>query len=430
MDEKQQQTESVEPLPRFLGVVRVIFFLSTFSWSINKFQSYASSGTPLELVISRIIPLLITFGFILATPQIRSHIREVLKPVFWPVIIYIFFGVLCGLRGVMPLLPLWKGFEMIVVLLWVAAVCHDEKSLHREMNYFLFYTELILYSTVILAVINPSRGMMSSRSFLPWFKGYFPIINPNGLGFLAVIVCTRLLFTDVKYKKFRLAAAGLIFLCAQSRTQYMAFAGVFFVFMLDGLRQKKLTRVLFASIAALGFTSLAFGFLDQIILVFRRGQSAEELESLSGRTDYWLIALEQAGLLGGGLATGSRSLIFLAESSFASGAVNLHNSYLEAILGAGFIGAFAFLGQIVVSSLRQLVRFVVANRPIDGIFAAYGIIILARSMMSIGPALFTIDFCFMLQFWLYIAMTSKTALPIYTPPRPRVRTNTELGLPN
>ena len=409
----------VDTSPRYHKIMRVIFFIATCSWSRNTLDEYADSGLSAIKLLMRVLPLMIVALYALFGPY-RHYLGQLKRPIYWALWLYTGIGVLCGLVGIMPMLSLWKGIEIIVTLLWIGISCRDEDSTRRELRTWLWYIEVLVYWTLLLALINPSQGITISPTGLPWIRGYFPMINPNGLGGLANFALVSLLFLPAKYKPIRLFIVGMVFLFAQSRTQYTAFAAILFVCILDGFKTKKTGRVLILSGLLFVTVMALFGILDRVIAIFLRGQSSEDMGKLSGRVDYWVAALRHAGLFGGGLATGSRSLIYLEQHVFAY-AVSLHSTYFEAILGVGYIASVPFICYLVGSFLRQFYRFFVRKNSIEGFLTALTIILAARSIMSIGLALFCTDFCIMIIFSVYLSQTKHPRVVYLPPPKPKVR---------
>ncbi len=147
---------------------------------------------------------------------------------------------------------------------------------------------------------------------------------------------------------------------------------------------------------------MAMGWYETILRIVTRGQSAEEISTLSGRTDYWDFALQNVSLTGKGLASGSRSLILIGEDVFHKGSVNLHNSYIEALLGGGYIGAIPFAVLIVINIIRQGVNVLVKPSIFEDFFLVCAVTFAARSMTSIVLAVFSADFNNMLIFWFWL----------------------------
>ncbi len=411
--------EYVDNSPRYHKIMRVIFFISTCSWSRNTLDEYADSGLSAIKLIMRVLPLMIVAIYALFGPY-RHYLGQLKRPIYWSLWLYVGLGIICGLVGIMPLLSLWKGIELIVALSWIAIACHNAESAWRELRAWLWYIEVLIYWTLLLALINPSLGISTSATGLPWIRGYFPMINPNGLGGFANIVLASLLFLPAKFKPIRLLIVGMIFFFAQSRTQYTAFAAVLLICILDSFKTKQTGRVLVLSGLMFVAAMLSFGLVDRLVAIFMRGQSREEMSGLSGRVDYWVTALRHASLFGGGLATGSRSLIYLEQNVFTY-AVSLHSSYFEAILGVGYIASIPYLLCIVGNFFRQYYRFLGRHNRVEGFLAALATILAARSIMSIALALFCTDFCIMLIFWAYLSHTRRENVVYLPPPKPKVR---------
>lgn len=417
------QNEFADNTPRLHKIVRVIFFISTFSWSWNRFEDYASE-TPMAKLIMRVIPLFITVAYVLFSARNRQYLKKLLQPALTTTWIYIFFGVACGFTGMQPTLSIWKGFELIAALAWIITSCYDEKSLKVELFAYATYIEILMYTTLFLAVINPGRGFLPSPTGIPWISGYLPMLNPNTIGFLSITALARLLFWPARFKPPRIFIIALILFMAQSRTQYVVCFAVLIIFVINSLRNRKHANVLIASFAGICAALLGFGMSDTLVRIFLRGHSAESMSNLSGRTDYWISAFNNSGLFGGGLATGSRSLLYVDSETFYKSAVNLHSTYLEVIMGAGFLGGLPFLLQLVANAGRSILRIFIANRPQDALFAAIGIIFAARSFMSIAPSLFTIDFCLLIMLWVHLSYSAKDKI-IITKPVPKVRTSVD-----
>ena len=111
-------------------IVRLIFFLTSFSWTFNPRQDYTYSGgdTPIEKIITRMIPMLIVAVYAM-TCKHHHELRRLFRPGLWPLLWYVLFAVLCGFSGIQPALCAWKGAEIIIVMsLLLAGVSSDRLS--------------------------------------------------------------------------------------------------------------------------------------------------------------------------------------------------------------------------------------------------------------------------------------------------------------
>lgn len=382
-------------------IARVFLFLTSFSWVNNSIEDYAGGSTPFEKLVTRMLPLAIVALFCI-TCEHRDKIKTVFRTGLWPLLWYVVFSVFCGLASIQPMLCAWKGVEILIALMYVCVTCRDADSTRREVIAFCKLIEILMWTTIALALISPSRGFIPSPSIIPWIQGYLPILNPNAVGFLSVIALTRLLFFDASHKGIRLMVIAVTLLCAQSRTSYAVTCVALAIFVIESLRKKHFgPAIAGCSLVAVALL-FSLGWHEQILKVLARGESAEEISSLSGRTVYWDYAIDHIDWMGKGLATGSRSLIFERDNPFHLGLVGTHNSFIEALLGGGYIGAIPYVAMVVIHILRQGIQAITKPNACEGFFFVCAIIFAARSMTSTVLALFSFDFIFMMLFWFWL----------------------------
>lgn len=385
-------------------IVRIIFFLTSFSWTFNPHQDYTySTGGPLlEKIVSRMIPMSIVAIYAL-TCEHRHLLKRMFRPGLWPLLWYVLFAVQCGMTSIQPALSAWKGAEIIIALMFFTVSCRDSISTRKELVAFIRLYEILLWWTVALAIVQPTLGIRRSPSMLPWLQGYLPVINPNALGFISVFTITRLLFLPARFKPVRLLFVAGTLICAQSRTSYAVTLVALLIYIIEGLRVRQFGRVILTFMCALVALGLAMGWHEMIMQVVMRGQTSDEMSSLSGRTDYWDYALRYASWTGGGLATGSRSLIFESDTAFVKGSVNMHNSFIEAVMGGGYIGAVPFIALLGINVFRQGVHALTRPSAFESLFFVCAIAFVARGMTSVVLAIFSADFnnMMLLWYWLY-----------------------------
>ncbi len=404
--------------PRVHKIVRFVFFISSFTWAVNPVQDYMGETTPLEKIFTRMIPLLIVAAYCMRMH--RERLRRLFLPGLIPLLWYVLVGVIGGFTGIQPMLALWKGAEIIIALMWIVSTCYDEKSTQREFVAFLRWAEILLGVTVVLAFISPARGFQHSASIIPWMKGYYPIINPNALGFMSVYVMTRLLFLPANHKIPRMMLVSFTLLCAQSRTSYAVTGVVLLVFVFDGIRSRQFFRVFLAMVFGLFAMCLAIGWMETLVKIFLRGQDAEAFSSLSGRTNYWDFTLSQVRWLGGGLATGARSLIFVSDEVFYKGIVGTHNAFVEALIDAGYVGAIPFIAGMFVFHLKQAFNAFARPSTMNMLFLCFIVICFARCMTSMAMALYSFDFNILMYYFAWQLLKNSPAPQPKPRPRPVV----------
>lgn len=399
--------------------VRLLLFLSSFSWTLNPVTDYVDGGAPMEKVLTRMLPLVVVALYCLMGPH-REALRRFFSRTNTIIIWYIFWGVSAGITSPSPLLCLWKGAEIFILMMWICVSCRDRESTLREYRAMVFLIEVLLYFTVLLALINPALGLRKSATIIPWLQGYLPLLNPNAVGICSAIALVSLLFCPAKNKAVRIAIISCTLLFSQSRTSYVAIAIALLLFTYAAFRKRNVKHIIIALIATTLGLGLALGMLDTIMNIFMRGQSSDQLDSLSGRTSYWEVALSQVGFIGGGFATGSRFLDQLNPDVFHKFTVNLHNSHIEALVSAGIIGATPYLINFAYQCLRQALRIFAPRDPEDILFIALAVIIVLRSITSIVEAVYSADLIVLMLFFAYTRYRNPkraTGSPQNAPPK-------------
>ena len=227
-------------------ITRIVLFLTSFSWTYNILQDYMAESTPLEKITTRMLPMLFVAAYCVLCPY-RHMLKRMFRPGMLPLLFYVTLGVICGLSSAQMALCFWKGMEILITMMWICVSCRDKESTKNELIAITGYVEVLLAVTVVLAVVNPALGTLPSATFIPWIKGYLPLLNPNTIGFLSVVALTRLLFLPAKHKLPRLALVSGTLLCAQSRTSYLVIMVAFLIFFLDSLKKKRLLNVVISS---------------------------------------------------------------------------------------------------------------------------------------------------------------------------------------
>ena len=99
----------------------------------------------------------------------------------------------------------------------------------------------------------------------------------------------------------------------------------------------------------------------------------------------------------------------------------MHNSFVEALVGAGYVGAIPFILTIAFNIIRQLFATIRRFDAVDAVFSVYAIMFAARGMTSIVLAIFSFDFILMMIFWAWIWTYSQTTVTVnQTKPKPVV----------
>lgn len=282
--------------------------------------------------------------------------------------------------SVFPSWTLYKSIELLVDIAVLAAVL--AAVVHADALKSLFDWTWVLFALVQASVwagalIAPERAFAPTAASLRLqLSGVLPSLSSNGVGHIAAILSVvalsrllernrqtgqRLLFWALFLSSF----ATLIL--AQTRSALMGFAvGAALVLLISG------RAALLFSAAVLGIILLIATNAESTFLeYFRRGQDAQMMRSLSGRTDWWDFAWQrflERPFSGYGAFAGGRfaALAQMGDQSTSS----VHNTYLEAILGLGIFGLLPLLVCLAgtwVGLLKALLARVESSLPQEAI---------------------------------------------------------------
>lgn len=277
-----------------------------------------------------------------------------------PVLLVFVYGLVAFLSSILvpanSFYTMWKSLEILVDVLAIALILSCTARPYESA--ILAYRLLIGVSTGIIlfvaagAVISPGDAFRGSRGIIPvMLQGWFPIVNPNSLGFLSTLVLVRNLaiFGQDAVKLRRIAAlaicviAGATLVLAQSRTATVSLLVALVAYLF--LNRKHGVALLMFGVAGVLFlftsaTEIFMGYMQ-------RGQSEELMMSLSGRTHGWTAAWElflQSPYIGHGFAAAARTEILAGQT-----ASTLHGALFDVIVGVGLAGLVPWLGAILLT---------------------------------------------------------------------------------
>ena len=259
--------------------------------------------------------------------------------------------------AIAPMKAAAAAFSCLSVLLLTACMLTE-----YGVKYFVLATMvgigLFCFGGAALYVVNPKLAtfheVLSSVVQVDRFAG---LSHPNGLGrYAAMMIVLSLAATAENYFSWKwvipIAATSVAFLLASlSRTPVIAafFAAV--ALMLPLLRRKEtylaVASMFFLALAAYLVIESSIGFdavQDKIIRKGTKSGSAEEVTSLTGRTDIWAYAISRSAekpMFGYG--TGSTAAVMEDRSGHA------HNMILQPMLAMGFPCALIVVGILLLN---------------------------------------------------------------------------------
>jgi O-antigen ligase len=255
---------------------------------------------------------------------------------------YSIFAMASAFYSFLPLLTLWKGFEVLSAVCvggYIGIKLKDEVHIQDAMNTILLALWFLVISSLVGAVMSPAEAFaeMKAKGAMAFaLNGVYPFVNANTLSQIAGMLAACALAWMVKPKRdYGVAGPLVVFLLSMlslllshSRTSIVA---LFLVVLVLFIVFRKTFMVL--GVSWLGILLAISGTIMQYLMpYFERGQSAKVFATLSGRTTFWPEVIKKIGdepFAGYG---------FYASQRIMWGISSVDNTYLETILGVGIIG--------------------------------------------------------------------------------------------
>jgi O-antigen ligase len=273
--------------------------------------------------------------------------------------------VIIGAPGsVKPFLTSYRAVELVAgcVVLLGAYQAFGNAAARRIEATIYWFTVALVASVWLGRFIDPSRALQRPANLavpLKWeLTGLVPAQAANTVGAMGALLAIWSLARYMNPRQYRgrrsialvLTLVGIVtIIAAQYRTGYVAFvAGALVIFW---FRKRVVFVVLLvtATFVVLWSPSL-IGSAQPYVL---RGQTTEEAQGLSGRTDYWSHAIpvwKESPVIGRGLWTASRYEV-LAPLGLDNTA-SVHSTWVEALVGTGVVGV-TLLALCVLMTLRR-----------------------------------------------------------------------------
>lgn len=275
-----------------------------------------------------------------------SWARGIRKGLIGAVAGYALISLVSSLWSVFPLWTAYKSIEYLVDIALIAAVVETVKSTHEFKRLFDWTWVLVAFLAVSIwigIVLWPSEAVRSGIGLLGFqVSGVLPVIGSNGVGdvgaILALVAVRRSIHRQQRGPYPAIALFGLAtLLVSYSRTPMVGFLlAVPFALIGTGKRFPIYASAMAAAAAASLF------FADTLQSFLARGQSIEEIRSLSSRVHWWAEAIDifLNRPMGYGAYAGTRFYMpFVRGVGLTS---SIDSDWVETIVGTGVLG-FAIL---------------------------------------------------------------------------------------
>ncbi len=350
-------------------------------WSLLFFTPFLGGERSTEDILSQHVDplrtlrigIMVSFASIISVRMFLHKFRDMSKIIKGPLgwyLLYAFIAMLSAIYSPQPLVSLWKGFEIFVMIITAILMCekiHDYKELRSFWSLNVIFLILLVGSSYVSVILSPSEALLEVKGIdFKQLYGVYPPINSNSLTQMAAIVISifmvRHLFSIRNKLNFLLVLFAVpILIWAYGRTSILAlFVTLTVIFILN--RNYRHLFVL-GAIALIVFWVDGYSYVK---LFFEKGGS---LYTISGRIYNWQTALElfkESPVYGHGFYVAPR--IIFSEKMKIESFSTTDNTYFDILLSIGIIGfiPFAFMLFSFISNFytiykkslsRELIRF-------------------------------------------------------------------------
>ncbi len=343
---------------------------------------------------------------------------------------------------------LYKGCEYAVDVALLAAVIaaiHSPEEFKSLFDWTWSWIGVLLGMCWLGAFLWPDialshnleTGGSATGPIAVQLSGVFPDVSANRVGEYAAIIAAVALVRLLPVKGFKrvfstwytwvFLAAFITMVFAQTRSATGGFLiALVLIFWLSGRFKHGVAIVLLGVVLI-----LVTGSGGVLIDYMRRGQSAQEMEGLTGRLQWWALAwkkYQDAPFTGFGAYAAGR---FLVMGAIGNNIASMHSDWVETLVGCGFWGLGPLLLTLGVA-WWYLLRFVIdpARSPLERQLALEAIAVL---MIATLRTVFSTDLTWHapLQFWVPLGyaefMRRRYAVRLRYAPYPRLERAGSIG---
>ena len=391
-------------------------FISILIWNVNVNTSSVSQSAALGNTGNVYRIFLVMFSLVVGAYALMKNSGNLSKRLSLPIILFIIYAVVAFLSSLLvpinSFYTMWKSMEiMIDLMILLAILCHATpyESILKAYKMLIIIFIIFLTLFTIEAIVAPSIVLLPSRGTIPFtMRGYIPRYNGNSLAFLCALVAFYSFCRAINFKKHKIVYSGIfawsfiVLILAQSRTSLIGLMVAIIVFTYFN-KNKKTFYSLIALTILLSLLATVAGSIEAYLT---RGQSAELMGSLSGRTHGWEASIDAffaSPIVGHGFAAAARTDIL-----GVAGASTLHGAIFDVMVGTGLMGLIPWLLSIILIGKALLNRkmieqiggaYKVQHYEFMGLFA----LLMVRSLTSSGIAFHEHTLMLLLIIYGYIA---------------------------
>lgn len=355
-----------------------------FIYSVTKTADELRGGGglgPLEVLRGAGPVLLLGLGWALAPPRWRGFagVEALLGT-------YLAICVLSATWSVSPASTVLKAIPLIASYLALGRLVRLYEAPDDAVRALSGVCHVIGILVALEFVFLRSHTYIATSQYDPSRRlfGVVPTLSPNGLAFVLVAGLLSLLLGVgprwVFRSRFLVVALAAVYVVelAATRTRSALAIGVMLVLIAVGallFRRPALVVNSTVAFAAAGLWAWSPDNVQRLDWFLRRGQDAQTLVSLTGRTDTWHVALiqwQQNRLMGDGYYAGHR----LGLNGLSTNVSNIDSTWIESLVDVGILGTVPLAVALALGVCRVVAMRVATNLKVwFSLVVLYGVVI-------------------------------------------------------
>ena len=307
-----------------------------------------------------------------------AWLRPIFRGLFGGLIVFVGISLTTTLWSVKPYWTFYKSAEYGLDVALIVAVVTSVKSLIKFKLLFNWVYALcgaLLVLAVTEAIFVPRLGFdygpLGTLS-MPELTGVFPAQAPNGLGtygaIIAIVALCRLMSKTEEssnrgWYQIILGFGLLTMVMTEARSAIGAFVVAVIMYLI--LTRRVIAGAILAAGSAL--VLLVSGLGSTLLDYMMRGQTAQQFQQLTGRTELWAVAWQrivERPFIGWGAYAGGKFVVLPAVQK--TGFVDVDSTLVETLLDTGIPGLVALL-LVVAAAWYFLFRGFRSERLEDGV---------------------------------------------------------------
>ena len=367
------------------GMARVFLWLAALGPFLATTEKTQQDVVTQQIATLDILRALVPLVSLAVALLLRRPVRRGIHMVDWLLVAYLAFLGVSTVWSIGPSQTLMKALLLSVTFLALGLLVRTYETLEDALRGLSVFVHVLLWAECLQILIIPSQAYYADTDLVPRLRSVVPTIADNPLAYVAVLGLLQLVVGIGPAWTLRMPTRALLFLAyagillgTRTRTSVLL-AVLLLVFALAMVARERVGALLLLMVGSTVGIMVATLMSSTVASYLLRGQNAENVSTLTGRTPVWNQAVaywSEAPWLGHGFYAGHRLGLPPLPGTVAHS--NLDNTWLETLVDVGLVGTlllslFVLLG--VLGVFRCLRGAEASTRILVVATLAYGFVV-------------------------------------------------------